>query len=471
MKVYFPMLGFALCLWGSSAVGADLVEAYNLARQSDPQLSAAENRLRAESENIVQARSNLLPQVSGAGNFTEGERDTTATQIISIDPEIISTSVSNAETFSRNWTLSLRQSIYDHSNYTRLKASRSRESRAEADFAAARNDLMVRVADAYFQVLTTIETLASSRAEERSVKRQLEQAEMRLEVGLSPITDVHEARARYDTSRANTIASQNAYEDALEALAEVTGQAMSGLRGLSPDFEPQLPEITDSETWVKLALENNPVLQSRLMEMQAANYDIATARSSHLPTLSATADYSDGGNTSDIRVGDNLLPRSSSSSDGYTIGIRLDVPIFTGFATQSRVRQAVNLRDASEDQAEQQRRAVTRQTRNAFRALIAGIAEVEARRLAVVSATSALEATEAGFEVGTRTIVDVLISQQQLFSAQREYAQARNLFMVNTLRLKQSAGTIAADDVIAVNTQLVADAEALLEAAENEPVR
>jgi outer membrane protein len=246
---------------------------------------------------------------------------------------------------------------------------------------------------------------------------------------------------------------------------------MSGLRGLSPDFVPQLPEITDSETWVKLALENNPVLQSRLMEMQAANYDIATARSSHLPTLSATADYSDGGNTSDIRVGGNLLPRSSSSSDGYTIGIRLDVPIFTGFATQSRVRQAVNLRDASEDQAEQQRRAVTRQTRNAFRALIAGIAEVEARRLAVVSATSALEATEAGFEVGTRTIVDVLISQQQLFSAQREYAQARNLFMVNTLRLKQSAGTIAADDVIAVNTQLVADAEALLEAAENEPVR
>jgi outer membrane protein len=470
MKVYFPMLGFALCLWGSSAAGADLVEAYNLARQSDPQLSAAENRLRAESENIVQARSNLLPQVSGAGNFSESDRDSTASRLVSLNPPIPDVSTSNAETFSRNWSLSLSQSIYDHSNYTRLKASRTRASRAEADFAAARNDLMVRVADAYFQVLTTIETLASSRAEERSVKRQLEQAEMRLEVGLSPITDVHEARARYDTSRANTIASQNAYEDALEALAEVTGQAMSGLRGLSPDFVPQLPEVTDSETWVKLALDNNPVLQARLLDFQAAKYDIATARAGHYPTLSATANYSDDFSSTDIRTRGQTFP-TANDSDGYTIGVRLDVPIFTGFATQSRVRQAVSLRDASEDQAEQQRRAVTRQTRNAFRALIAGIAEVEARRLAVVSATSALEATEAGFEVGTRTIVDVLISQQQLFSAQREYAQARNLFMVNTLRLKQSAGTIAADDVIAVNTQLVADAEAMLEAAENEPVR
>ncbi|HBK56602.1 MAG TPA: hypothetical protein DDZ76_10045 [Xanthomonadales bacterium] len=461
-KPLATLIGLALGVCASTASAADLVEAYNLASESDPQLSAAENRLRAESENVVQARANLLPQISGAGNFSEAERDQTATQIISINPEIISTSVSNAETFSRNWSLNLRQSLYDHSNYTRLKASRSRASRAEADFVAARNDLMVRVADAYFAVLTTIETLASSRAEERSVKRQLEQAEMRLEVGLSPITDVHEARARYDTARANTIAAQNAYEDSLEALAEVTGTPLSGLRGLSPEFKPALPEVTESEQWVKLALDNNPVLQARLLDLQAAHYDIATARAGHLPTLSASVDYSESGNTSDISTGGILLPRSSSTSDGYSIGIRLDVPIFTGFATQSRVRQAVSLRDASEDQAEQQRRAVTRQTRNAFRALIAGIAEVEARRLAVVSATSAMEATEAGFEVGTRTIVDVLISQQQLFGAQREYALARNQFMVNSLRLKQSAGTISAEDVLATNAQLVVDAEALL---------
>lgn len=459
--------GLSLSLFGANVSGADLVEAYNLARESDPQLSAAENRLRAESENIVQSRASLLPQVSGAGNFSESDRDSTSSRLVSLNPPIPDVSISNAETFSRNWSLSLSQSLYDHSNYTRLKASRTRASRAEADFMAARNDLMVRVADAYFLVLTTIETLASSRAEERSVKRQLEQADMRLEVGLSPITDVHEARARYDSARANAIAAQNNYEDALEALAEVTGRPMSELRGLSPEFRPELPEIEDAEAWVGLALENNPVLQARLLDLQAANYDIATARAGHYPTLSATANYSDDFSSTDIRTQGLKFP-TSNDGDGYTIGVRLDVPIFAGFATQSRVRQAASLRDVSEDAAEQERRAVTRQTRNAFRALIAGIAEVEARRLAVVSATSALEATEAGFEVGTRTIVDVLISQQQLFSAQREYALARNQFMVNSLRLKQSAGTIAADDVIAVNRQLVADTEALLAVPEEE---
>lgn len=457
-------LGLLLTLAPAIASAADLIEAYNLARESDPQLSAAENRLLAESENIVQARASLLPQVSGAGTFTEADRDQAASQIVSIDPPLISTSVTDIETFSRNWSLSLRQSIYDHSNYTRLRASRARSDRAEAEYVAARNNLMVRVADAYFGVLTAIETLAATRAEERSLKRQLEQAEMRLEVGLAPITDVHDARALYDSARANTIVAHNAYEDALEALAEVTGRPLDGLRGLSEDFRPVLPETEGVENWVRLALENNPTLRARLLDVQAARYDIATARAGHLPTLSATADYNESGNTVDIvQIGRGPLPRSSTTTDGYTIGLRLDVPIFTGFATQSRVRQAVNLRDAAEDQAEQQRRAVTRQARNAYRALLAGIAEVEARRLAVVSADSALEATQAGFEVGTRTIVDVLISQQQLFEAQRQYATARNAFQVDTLRLKETAGVIAAEDVIAINNQLVADTEALLE--------
>ena len=462
-----PLL--ACVLAAGPAAAADLVEAFNLARESDPQLSAAENRYLAETQNIVQARANLLPQVSGAGNFTEGDRDQTASQIISIDPPLISTSVTSIETFNRNWTVSLRQSIYDHSNYTRLRASRSRAERSEAEYVAARNNLMVRVADAYFQVLTTIETLAATRAEERSLKRQLEQAEMRLEVGLAPITDAHDARARHDSARANTIVAQNAYEDALEALAEVTGRPLAGLRGLGEDFRPRLPETEGMENWVTLALDNNPTLRARLLDVRATDYDIATARAGHYPTISATADYSDTGNTVDIvQIGRGPLPRSSTTTDGYTIGLRLDVPIFTGFATQSRVRQAVSLRSAAEDQAEQQRRAVTRQARNDYRALLAGIAEVEARRLAVVSAQSAQEATQAGFEVGTRTIVDVLIAEQQLFEAQRQYATSRNAFQVDTLRLKETAGVIAAEDVIAINNLLVADAESLLDTRDEE---
>lgn len=465
MTLPLRTLGVALAfaLTGTSASAADLIQAYDLARQSDPQLGAADATRLAQGEGVVQARANLLPQVSGSGNFSEADRDQKATQIVSINPRAISTSVADIETYSRNWSLNLSQSLYDHSNYTRLRANRARADQATADYDAALQTLMVRVSDAYFAVLTAIETLASTRAEERSVQRQLEQAEKRLEVGLAPITDVHDARARYDSARANTIASQNAYEDALEALAEVTGQPLAGLRGLGPDFRPALPSEDASESWVKIALENNPVLRSRELALAAAQHDVATARAGHYPTLSATASYTDNGNTTDIFANGSALPRSSTASDGYTVGVQLNVPLFTGFGTRSRVRQAVFERDASADQSEQERRAVVRQARNAYRALMAGIAEVEARRLAVVSATSALEATEAGFEVGTRTIVDVLISQQQLFDAQRQYAAARNGFVVNTLRLKQSAGVIAVTDLKAVNGLLVADAEAQLE--------
>lgn len=464
-------LALALALPSVGAGAADLIQAYDLARQSDPQLGAADATRLAQGEGVVQARANLLPQISGSISYAESERNSQGTQFFGSFRNI-SDQTSDANTRQSN--LRLTQSLYDHSNYTTLRANRARADQATADYDAALQGLMVRVSDAYFAVLTAIETLASTRAEERSVQRQLEQAEKRLEVGLAPITDVHDARARYDSARANTIASQNAYEDALEALAEVTGKPLAGLRGLGPDFRPSLPSEDASESWVKIALENNPVLRSRELALAAARHDIATARAGHLPTLTASIDYGDFEQWGDQT---NKLPPAGTSPEGFvptedpfnlasdttTVGVQLNVPLFAGFATRSRVRQAVFQRDAAEDQAEQERRAVVRQARNAYRALVAGIAEVEARRLAVVSATSALEATEAGFEVGTRTIVDVLISQQQLFDAQRQYAAARNGFVVNSLRLKQSAGVIALTDLKAVNGLLVADAEAQLD--------
>lgn len=464
MTLPLRTLGFALALAlpCAGAGAADLMQAYDLARQSDPQLGAADATRLAQAEGVVQARASLLPQISGTNSFSDSDTDNTSTRVVALNPVFTSTSRSNVDSRNRSYRVNLTQSLYDHSNYTALSANRARADQATADYDAALQALMVRVSDAYFAVLTAIETLASTRAEERSVQRQLEQAEKRLEVGLAPITDVHDARARYDSARANTIASQNSYEDALEALAEVTGQPLAGLRGLGPDFRPALPSEDASESWVKIALANNPLLRSRELALAAARHDIATARAGHLPTLTASVDYSDSANYGTVHTGGNNIP-TSADSDDVTIGIQLNVPIFTGFATHSRVKQAVFQRDAAEDQAEQERRAVVRQARNAYRALMAGIAEVEARRLAVVSATSALEATEAGFEVGTRTIVDVLISQQQLFDAQRQYAAARNGFVVNTLRLKQSAGVIAVTDLKAVNGLLVADAEAQLD--------
>ncbi len=457
-------LALALLLTGISAQSqaTDLLQAYDLARQSDPQLSAAESQKDAQGENIVQSRAALLPQISGDASYTRNNSDSDGSQAIGaiVQP----TSVSSNSSTSTSYGVTLRQSIYDHANYTRLGASKYRASQAEADYDAAKDALVVRTADAYFNVLTAIETLASSRAEERSVKRQLDQAEKRLEVGLAPITDVHEARARYDSARANAITAANTLDDAREALAEITGQPIENIRGLASNYQPENTDLRTMEEWVAIALESNPSLQSKQKALAAAEKDVATARAGHYPTLSATATWRDNSTDGDNQV---FQPAASfttfeNGSTNDSIGVQLSVPIFSGFATQSRVRQSIDQRDIAADQLEQQKRSITRQTRSAYRSLVAGQAEVEARRLAVVSAKAAYEAGEAGLEVGTRTIVDVLIAQQQLYSAQREYARARHAFLVNILRLRQAAGILELGDVQNVNRSLTVDAEAAL---------
>jgi outer membrane protein len=276
-------------------------------------------------------------------------------------------------------------------------------------------------------------------------------------VGLAPITDVHEARARYDSARANAISSGNALDDAREALSEITGQPIENIKGLASNYQPQNEDTRTSEEWVKIALDSNPALKSKELALAAANKDVETARAGHLPTLSGSLGYSDGATWG---TSSNFPP--DSTSDGRRAAITLSIPLFSGFATQSRVRQAINQRDIATDQLEQQKRTITRSARNAYRSLVSGQAEVEARRLAVVSAQAAYEAGEAGLEVGTRTIVDVLIAQQQLYSAQREYARARHAFLVNTLRLRQAAGVLELSDVQNVNRSLTVDAEAAL---------
>ena len=470
MSIRLRPLALALVLAGLSgqAAATDLVQAYDLARQSDPQFAAAEAQKNATAEGTVQSRAALLPQVSANATYGRSQTSSSGNQVF--NGEALGVSSSYSESSRRGSGLDVRQSVFDFSNYTRLGAAKARTRQAEADFDAASDSLIVRVADAYFNVLTAIETLASSRAEERSVKRQLDQAEKRLEVGLAPITDVHEARARYDSARANAILQATALDDAYEALAEITGERVSNLKGLSADFRPENADTRSAEDWVELALSNNPTLRARAEALAAAENDVGTARAGHLPTLSATASYGDNASWGDS-TRRSPLPLTDSSfgnaSTGPSYGLTLSVPIFSGLATQSRVRQALYTRDAAADQLEQQKRLITRTTRGAYRNLVAGQAEVEARRLAVVSAQSAYEAGEAGLEVGTRTIVDVLIAQQQLYVAQREYARARHAYLVNQLRLRQAAGTIEGSDLADVNRWLVADADASLEVDES----
>jgi outer membrane protein len=295
----------------------------------------------------------------------------------------------------------------------------------------------------------------------------LDLAEKRLEVGLAPITDVHEARARYDIARANTINAANSLDDAYEALAEITGERVNDLRGLADQYQPKNTETRGMDEWVSTALDSNPTLDSFEKALAAAEKDVSTARAGHYPTLSANGSWrdsdTDGDNTNNLTPPPNTSPFENGSR-GTSIGVTLSVPLFSGFATQSRVRQALHQRDVAAEQLEQQKRAITRSTRGAFRSLQAGEAEVEARRLAVVSAKAAYEAGEAGLEVGTRTIVDVLIAQQQLFQSTRDYARARHNFLVNTLRLKQSAGNLEASDLENVNRVLTENAQAKLDA-------
>lgn len=447
-----PLAITAALAMGAQVHAADLVQAYEMARQSDPQLQQAESARFAEAESVVQTRAALLPNVSGSAGINR----TSTTQKLRDLPSESGT--------SRGWgyDVSLSQSVYNHANYTRLRGARASLSRVDAEYEAAVNGLLLRVAERYFDVLTAVETLVSASAEERAVKRQLEQAEQRFEVGLTAITDVHEARARYDGARANAIAAQNALDDAREALAELTGRAVDSFRALGEELPLAAPEPAGAENWVQLAVENNPNLIARRFAVETADHGVDTARAGHLPRLGFGVTYSDGG---PWRAGEQL-PGTPRGAQTTSIGLNLTVPIFEGFATQSQVRQAVHRRDIALDQFEAERRGVLRQTRNAYRAVIAGISEVEARRQALISAQSALEATQAGFEVGTRTIVDVLLSQQQLFAAQREYARSRHGFIVNNLRLRTAAGVIEIGDLQAYNRLLVRQLSAAeLEAA------
>ncbi len=461
-------IALLLALCCASAQAGDLVQAYDLARQSDPQLAGSDANKRAQEEGIGISRSALLPQING---IAEISKTTGSSSSISTTPDgnggvTFGPSNGNTDIKNRSYTVNLQQSIYDHSNYTRLKASRSRAGQYDALYDSAADMLITRVAQSYFNVLSAIQDLASSRAQERALKRQLDQANVRLQVGLAPITDAQEAKAQYDIARAQTINFETALSDAREALTEITGQSIDHIKGLAPDFAPTAPSPEDVDAWVKKAVDENPQIRAQQLALDAANHDVDTARAGHLPTLGFSASYGDRAQWGSFSSNGFDFP-ATSTSNGPTYALTLNVPIFSGFAVSSRVRQQLAVRDAAADSLEQTRRSIIRQARNAYHATIGGLIEIEARKQALLSAQTALEATQTGLEVGTRTIVDVLISEQTLFSAQRDYARARNNFVVNGLLLKQTSGDIHASDLTAVNSLLVTDAESALDQSDN----
>ena len=425
----------ALALLPAAAQADDLLQSYNNARNSDPQYAAAESNRAVAAERPVQARAVLLPQVGGSVGYDLANRGD-----------------GNGTSRSASWGLSAQQSVFDYGNYTALRAAKAQDRAGGFDLEAAGDSLITRTSAAYFNVLVQLETLAAAEAAESALQKQFDFASKRLEVGLAPITDVHEARAQYDAARANSILARNAVQDAYQALVEITGTPVGNLKGLPDDFKPALPEQGDANAWVATALAENPSLKAQAADLEAAQHNVATARSGHYPTIGLRASYG----KAIPGLYDN--PAFFGNNDANTsVGLTLNIPIFSGFATQSGVRTALAQRDATADALEQLRRSIERSTRNAYQGLVAGISEVEARRLALVSAQSAYEASQVGLEVGTRTVLDVLNNQRTLFSAQQAYAQAKYNFLQSRLLLEQSTGTLEVADVEDVNRLLTVD--------------
>ena len=452
-------LALSIALLPAAAQAEDLIQTYQLARGSDPQLAAAEAGQRATREGQVQTRAQMLPQLSGSASANRS-RNTSESGVPQYDPVtgvLISGGARTSTIDTLNGRVSADQMVWDPGLLSQHKSQKMLTRAGELQLESTSDQLITRTSQAYFNVLVALETLAAAEAQEAALKKQFDFASKRLEVGLAPITDVHEARAQYEAARANTILQRNALEDSYQALAEITGQPVRSLMALPDDFKPELPAAGGVDEWVQRAIDNNPALAAQNVRVASAEQNISTARAGYLPYIYASAGYSRSKSETDGRqLGVDF--NNDSTSYGPSIGLTLSVPIFNGFATASRVRQAVANRDIAQDQLEQQKRALERNTRYAYQSLTAGISAVEARRLALVAAQSAYDASQVGLEVGTRTVIDVLLNQQALFNAQQAYSLAKYNYLQSRLALEQAAGTLDIDDLQDVNRQLTVQA-------------
>ncbi len=448
MRLKLLTLALVLTAVALPSYGEDLLDAYREARANDPVLSQADANRLATGEGVNQARALLLPQIS-AGLTLSQTNGGGGTGFVNPDNpgQIIDTGTfGHTRTRSINGTLS--QTVFDFSKYANLKAAHSAADAQDDVYQAAQQALFVRVASAYFGVLTSEDALAFSKANEDSYRQQFDQSDQRFKVGLSAITDVYQAKAFYENAKAQTITAQNTLNDAREALTQITDKPTGELKKLRDDLPMQPPSPNDQDAWVKQALQTNPNLLTQRQNVQTAEHNITAARADHLPTISAQVTY--GKNASWYQNADIRSNRPAST----TIGLSLNVPIFSGGRTQSIVRQSIYQRDAAADALESARRQVVRDTLNYYRSVLAGIAQVESARASVESGQKAVEATRAGFDVGSKTMTDVLLAIQTLTSSESSYSQARHQFILNKLLLKQAAGTAGLTDLQDINALL-----------------
>ena len=430
----------ALALSGP-AHAASLLEVYQQALQGDPQIHEAEARRLAAQEAKPQARGVLLPQISATGDWTQ--TDTSGSSFSIIDSQ---TRTFEQDTTNTNWGFGLRQTLFRWDQIVNLKRADKIVTKAEAVREAAQQDLIVRVAQRYFDVLAAEDRLTSINADREAIARQLEQARQRFDVGLIAITDVQESQAAYDQSVANEIGAKRTLATAHEFLREITGEYVTELDAPDDDFPLLDPSPNNEASWVDLSLRQNLNLVASRLDERLARDEISFRRNGHYPSIDLVA--STGENQSE---GDAIANGFPSSFDDTTtrdqISIQITVPLFAGGGTSSRVREAVYLHRASREQLQRVTRETERQARDAYLGVLSEIARVKALKQAVASSRTALQATQAGYEVGTRTIVEVLNSQFALYAAITNFYQSRYDYIMNSLRLKQAAGSLQVQDL------------------------
>ncbi len=448
-------ISLALTAGTTSAQSVGLIEIYERALANDPALRQAEAEYLATAEAKPQARSALLPNLSlngsNSGSFSESNQEVGF-------GNLILGSGSETRNSSEGLNLNLSQTLLDFSSIRSLRQADKTVARAETNLAAARQDLLVRVADSYFNVLAAEDTLAAQVAARESIARQLEQAQRRFEVGLIAITDVQEAQAGYDTAVAAEIAAERALATSQEFLREIINDYVTDLRTPGEEMALQSPDPADVDEWVRVSQQQNLALVASRIGAEIAQDDIAILRAARLPTLDLTGSV--GTSSSNNRFTtintdgtQDLTPRVGDT-DSINWQINFRMPILTGGFNRSRVQQSVYQHRAALEALELVARQTERQTRDAYLGVISEISRVQALRQAVESSQTALRATEAGFEVGTRTTVDVLNSQNNLRQAQTNYARSRYDYILNVLRLKQAAGNLAEDDLLEVENWL-----------------
>ena len=423
---HLVLAGIIAILCGPPVGAADLLQVYRQALDSDPVLKAAAASREATQEAKPQARALLLPNIG-----------VTADQGRTFG---IAGSPTGQSSFnSHNYAIGLVQPVYNRRSQVQQRVADAVVGQSDVDFQNSQNQLILRVSQGYFGVLAALDNLTYATAEKNAFARQLEQANRRFEVGLATITDVYDAQARFDAAVSQEIDAINRLADARELLRQLTGQEHVELNLLSEQMPLALPKPSDPEAWVNMALESNLGLRSASFGVDQTRENINLQKAGHYPTLDLRA--------SRVNL-DNGITTDTSSSQ---VNLELTIPLYTGGAVSSQSRQAAYNYEAARQSLENQQRDTVRTVRNAYRGQETAISQIKALNQTRISTRSALEANQAGYEVGTRTIVDVLDAERNVYLAERNYASARYSYIANYLILRQAAGQLSEADVTEIN--------------------